>query len=184
MSQIVSFPVMGMTCASCATRLEKVLNRQQGVQASVNFATSRAQVTLEEGAGQIPAVLEAVHKAGFVPQSTEADLSLSGLTCASCVSRVEKVLNALPSVQATVNLASERAHASFVPGIVDVPTLIAAVEKAGYGASLYSQQDSAEQDRRHVAQWRAERNNFVLAALLSLPFGVQMAGMMIGQQAR
>ncbi|MFT8551207.1 MAG: heavy metal translocating P-type ATPase [Acetobacter okinawensis] len=183
MSQIVSFPVMGMTCASCATRLEKVLNRQQGVQASVNFATSRAQVTLEEGAGQIPAVLEAVHKAGFVPQSTEADLSLSGLTCASCVSRVEKVLNALPSVQATVNLASERAHASFVPGIVDVPTLIAAVEKAGYGASLYSQQDSAEQDRRHVAQWRAERNNFVLAALLSLPFGVQMAGMMIGQHS-
>lgn len=180
MSQIVSFPVVGMTCASCATRLEKVLNRQQGVQASVNFATSRVQVTLADGAGQMPDVLEAVRKAGFAPQTAEVDLSLSGLTCASCVSRVEKVLNTLPSVQATVNLATGRAHVSFVSGVVAPPALIAAVEKAGYGASLYSQQDPDAQNSLHVAQWRAERNNFVLAALLSLPFGMQMVGMMVG----
>ncbi|MFT8418471.1 MAG: heavy metal translocating P-type ATPase [Acetobacter sp.] len=180
MSQIISFPVMGMTCASCASRLEKVLNRQQGIQATVNFATARAQVTLDNPAAQMASVLAAVQAAGFAAETSSVDLALTGLTCASCVNRVEKVLNALPSVQATVNLATERAHVSFVPGVVDAAELIACVEKAGYGASLFSQQDPEAQNRQHVAQWRAERANFVLAALLSLPFGAQMLGMMVG----
>ncbi|NHO56953.1 cadmium-translocating P-type ATPase [Acetobacter lambici] len=183
MSQIVSFPVGGMSCASCATRLEKVLNRQPGLQAGVNFATARAQVTLDDVATQLPPVLAAVRGAGFVPETTSVDLALSGLTCASCVNRVEKVLNALPSVQATVNLATERAHVSFIPGVVDVAALIAQVEKAGYGATVYSQQDPDAQDRQHKAEWRREWRNFVLAAVLSLPFLGQMLGMLAGVHA-
>lgn len=180
MSQIVSFPIEGMSCASCATRLEKVLNRQQGLQASVNFATARAQVTLEDPTTQLPQVLAAVRSAGFAPQTTSVDLALTGLTCASCVSRVEKVLNALPSVQASVNLATERAHVSFVPGVVDTAALIARVEKAGYGATLYSQQDPDAQAAQHKAALRDEWRNFVLAAVLSLPFVGQMLGMLAG----
>ncbi|MFT9066996.1 MAG: heavy metal translocating P-type ATPase [Acetobacter syzygii] len=180
MSQIVSFPVEGMTCASCATRLEKVLNRQPGVQASVNFATERAQVTVQNVAEQLPGVLDTVRQAGFAPQSTSVDLALTGLTCASCVNRVEKVLNALPSVQASVNLATERAHVCFVPGVVDAPSLIASVEKAGFGASLYTPQDPDEQNRQNQAEWRSEWWNFLLSALVSLPFLAQMLGMMVG----
>ena len=180
MSQIISFPVGGMSCASCAARLEKVLNRQQGIQASVNFATARAQVTLADPGAELPAVLAAVRGAGFVPETTSVDLALTGLTCASCVNRVEKVLNALPSVQASVNLATERAHVSFVPGVVDTPALIAAVEKAGYGATVYSQRDPDAQSAQHAATWRAEWRNFVLAAVLSVPFLGQMLGMMVG----
>lgn len=180
MSQIVSFSIEGMSCASCATRLEKVLNRQQGLQASVNFATARAQVTLEDPTAQLPQVLAAVHSAGFAPWTTSVDLALTGLTCASCVSRVEKVLNALPSVQASVNLATERAHVSFVPGVVDTAALIARVEKAGYGATLYSQQDPEAQVAQHKATVHDEWRNFVLAAVLSLPFVGQMLGMLVG----
>lgn len=180
MSQSVSFPVGGMSCASCATRLEKVLNQQQGVEAAVNFATARAQVTVQDAASQLPAVLEAVRHAGFTPETTSVDLALTGLTCASCVNRVEKVLNALPSVQASVNLATERAHVSFVSGVVDTAALIGSVEKAGYGATLYSQQDPDAQNRQHEAEWHGAWRTFVLAALLSLPFLVQMVGMMAG----
>ncbi len=181
MSQIISFPVAGMSWASCAARLEKVLNRQQDVQASVNFATARAQVTLEDPATQLPPVLEAVRHAGFTPETTSVDLALTGLTCASCVNRVEKVLNALPSVQASVNLATERAHVSFVPGVVDAADLIARVEKAGYGASLYNQQAPDAQNAQHEAEWRGEWRNFLLSAVLSLPFVIQMLGMLLGE---
>ena len=98
MEQTISFPVEGMSCASCAARLEKVLDRLDGVQASVNFATTRAQVSLSDGHAGMVDVLAAVRQAGFAPTTRNLDLSLSGLSCASCVGRVEKVLNALPSV--------------------------------------------------------------------------------------
>ncbi|MBO1328794.1 heavy metal translocating P-type ATPase [Acetobacter suratthaniensis] len=180
MEHTISFPVEGMSCASCAARLEKVLDRLEGVQASVNFATTRAQVSLSEGQAGMADVLAAVRQAGFAPTTRSLDLSLSGLSCASCVGRVEKVLNALPSVQASVNLATERAHVTFVPGVVDVPTLIAAVEKAGYGARLYEEQSSQDEARAQQHLWRRAVWEFGLAAVLSLPFVGQMIVMMVG----
>lgn len=180
MEHTISFPVEGMSCASCAARLEKVLDRLEGVQASVNFATTRAQVSLSEGQAGMADVLAAVRQAGFAPATRSLDLSLSGLSCASCVGRVEKVLNALPSVQASVNLATERAHVTFVPGVVDVPTLIAAVEKAGYGARLYEEQSSQDEARTQQHLWQRAVWEFGLAAVLSLPFVGQMIVMMVG----
>ncbi|QEO17722.1 heavy metal translocating P-type ATPase [Acetobacter vaccinii] len=180
MTQTVSFPVEGMSCASCATRLEKVLNRLDDVQATVNFATGRAQVSLPEGRAGVDTVLEAVGKAGFGVAPETVDLALTGLTCAACASRVEKLLNAQPSVQASVNLATERAHVSFVQGVTDPATLIAAVEKGGYGATVYQPEaDTARTDRR-AAEWRAELRGFLFALALSLPFLVQMVAMMLG----
>ncbi|MFT9386589.1 heavy metal translocating P-type ATPase [Acetobacter sp.] len=183
MNQTVSFPVGGMSCASCAARVEKVLNRLDGVQASVNFATGRAQVSLPDGAAPLATVLAAVDKAGFTVERQTVDLALTGLSCASCVNRVEKALNALPSVEATVNLATERAHVSFAQGVVDSAALIAAVEKTGYGARLY-QPEPAGPDvagaQAHGARARGPWLEFVLAAVLSIPFVVQMLAMMAG----
>ncbi|MBO1326404.1 heavy metal translocating P-type ATPase [Acetobacter sp. TBRC 12305] len=185
MSQTVSFPVGGMSCASCAARVEKVLNRLDGVQASVNFATGRAQVSLADGTAPLATVLDAVDKAGFTVERHSVDLALTGLSCASCVTRVEKVLNALPSVTATVNLATERAHVTFAEGVVDNAALIAAVEKAGYGARLYQPEADGQHGAGQAAdgpdgKMRAQWANFALAAVLSLPFVVQMLAMMVG----
>ena len=130
----VSLPITGMTCAACAGRIEKVLGRLPGVSAQVNLATERAQVVLAEGA-TLNEVTAAINKAGYgVAHETQA-LALQGMTCAACAARIEKVLNRLPGVTATVNLASETAQISQPAGLHSTEQLINAVRKAGYAAT-------------------------------------------------
>lgn len=183
MSVTVSFPVGGMSCAACAARIEKVLNRQDGVTATVNFATERAQVVLDNPATPIEPVVEAVRKAGFDVAERSIDLSLSGMSCAACAARIEKILNTLPMTRATVNFATERAHIVFVPGIVEPQTFIARIEKAGFGAKRLDDGVREDPQAERAKTWIAERNLFILTAVLSLPFFVQMAGMLAGHRA-
>lgn len=180
MSQTVSFPVGGMTCAACAARIEKVLNRQNGVRATVNFASERAQVQMDGPEAHVEAVVVAVRKAGFTVEERSLDLTLSGMTCAACAARIEKLLNKLPMTQASVNFAAERAHIVYVPGIAEPETFITRIEKAGFGAKRLDDGVREDPDTRRLAVWRAERNHFLLTALLSLPFFVQMVGMFLG----
>ncbi|MCI1436893.1 MAG: cadmium-translocating P-type ATPase [Acetobacter indonesiensis] len=180
MGQSVQFAVGGMTCAGCAARIEKVLGRLDGVQATVNFATQRVQATVQDGGASVADVVEAVRKTGFTVETQTADLALTGMTCAGCAARIEKVLNNLPAVEAGVNFATERAHVVYVPGLTDVQTMIEHVEKAGYGASLYKQAEQQDVKAQRHAEWRRELYGFIVAAVLSLPFVWEMGGMMVG----
>ncbi|MFV0251887.1 MAG: heavy metal translocating P-type ATPase [Beutenbergiaceae bacterium] len=145
----VDLAVEGMTCASCVGRVEKRLGEIPGATATVNLALESAHVEL--GADVDPAELvAAVEKAGYTahvvrdsaavteaPQQREVELAVEGMTCASCVGRVEKRLGEIPGATATVNLALESAHVQLEPGAQAVTAdLIAAVEKAGYGAHV------------------------------------------------
>ena len=125
--------VEGMTCASCVGRVERALKAVPGVQsASVNLSTERAEVT---GAAVDRALLvKAVEDAGYDVTSLPVDLQIEGMTCASCVARVERALTSVSGVtNASVNLATERAH---VIGQADPAALIRAIEDAGYDARL------------------------------------------------
>ncbi len=108
------------------------------------------------------------------------DLAISGMTCASCATRIEKVLNTLPEVSAHVNLATERAHVTFTPGLAGIDVLIQQVEKAGYGAQEILGPDSTAEKARHQTDYRRDLRRFVVAVLLTLPLLVQMAGMFTG----
>ncbi|THF64467.1 copper-translocating P-type ATPase [Pseudothauera rhizosphaerae] len=168
-----------MTCAACATRIEKVLNRLPGVQAGVNLAAERAQVTLS-GETAPEAVVEAIRKAGFDVPRADLELSISGMTCAACAARLEKVLNRLPGVEAAVNFANERAVLHYQPGLLSPQAAIAAVEKAGFGA-IEAGLDIREQERaRHAEAWRRDLRQFWIAALLTLPLAAQMPAMLGG----
>ncbi len=114
-----------------------------------------------------------------VPRQT-ALLAVTGMTCASCAARIEKQLNRLPGVTATVNLATERAHVTFTPGLVELDGLIRQVEKAGYGAQQIVAPDSAAEKARRQAAYRREGVRFVISAALTLPLLAQMAGMFAG----
>lgn len=133
----LTLPVEGMTCASCVGRVEKALAKVPGVAtAAVNLATEKATVTLDRDLA--PQVLvSAVETAGYdVPRET-VDLIVEGMTCASCVGRVEKALEKVPGVlSAEVNLATERARVTELAGAVLPADLVAAVEIAGYDARL------------------------------------------------
>ena len=150
----VEIPVTGMTCASCVRRVEKALGKVEGVEeASVNLATEKARVAFDPGVADARAMRSAVEKAGYgvrempvvpsAPASPEGPagggevlLPVEGMTCASCVGRVEKALLKVPGVKsASVNLATEKARVSLIPsGGAGVADLRAAVEKAGYRA--------------------------------------------------
>ncbi|MFI8135974.1 copper ion binding protein, partial [Pseudomonas aeruginosa] len=106
----LDLPVSGMTCASCAGRVERALKKVPGVAAaSVNLASEQARV--QAPADSLPALVAAVEQAGYQVPARSLELSIEGMTCASCVGRVERALKKVPGVrEVSVNLASERAH--------------------------------------------------------------------------
>ena len=125
-------PLAGMTCAACAARIEKVLNRLPGVQANVNLATEHARVALSSNETSPEQLVASIETAGFsVPQQT-VELGIEGMTCAACSMRIEKLLNRLPGVEAVVNLAAEVVRIRYVPAVAESLRLIAAFYKAGF----------------------------------------------------
>ncbi|GAN54373.1 heavy metal translocating P-type ATPase [Tanticharoenia sakaeratensis] len=180
MSNAISLPIGGMSCAACATRIEKMLNRRDGIQAHVNFATERARITLDEPRGSIDDAIDTVRKAGFAVETRSVDLALGGMTCASCAARIEKILNRVPTVHASVNFATERAHVTYVPGVTDAADLVARIEKAGFGAKSLDEVAPEDPAAQRAAAWRLERNRFVLTVLLSAPLFYNMIAMLAG----
>ncbi len=109
---------------------------------------------------------------------TRIDLAITGMTCAACSTRIEKVLNRLPAVEATVNFASERAQVSFDPSSMTVDRLLETIRKAGYDAHEPAQ--AQQEDAFAEASARTDRQHFVVAALLTAPLVAQMIPMLLG----
>ncbi|WP_321966773.1 heavy metal translocating P-type ATPase [Burkholderia cepacia] len=207
----IELDIDGMTCASCVSRVEKALAKVPGVtRASVNLATERAtvDVTPDVTAARLA---EAVKQAGYsatpfagaaIPPAAstalaDLELDIDGMTCASCVGRVEKALAAVPGVaRVAVNLATERASVHGA-GALDAATLIAAVTTAGYRASLAdassagatagadAQPAGAAQDpetrkrleairERDLVIWSAVLSAPLIAPMLVAPFGIHL----------
>jgi Cu+-exporting ATPase len=177
----VDLPIEGMTCAACAARIEKQLNKLPGVSAAVNFASERARVEFDAGSVNPPQLVATIEKAGFKVPPQSLDLSLSGMTCAACATRIEAVLNKLPGVEASVNFASEKAIIRFVPGQADAESLIAAVRRAGYDARESGLDTRAAEKERKAAAYRAELKRFWISVVLTLPLVAQMGAMFTGE---
>lgn len=132
--QTVQLKILGMSCASCVARVEKALNKVNGMTATVNLATECAQVQADHL--DYATLQKAVQKAGFELDLQHFDLNIVGMTCASCVARVEKALKKVPGVRhASVNLTTEHAHIEvFAP--TSEQQLIQAIQKAGFDIAL------------------------------------------------
>jgi P-type Cu+ transporter len=176
----MELPIEGMTCAACAVRVEKNLNKLPGVHAAVNFASEKARVEFDTSQTGPEDLIRSVEKAGFHVPPQPVQLQISGMTCAACSGRIEKALNKLPGVTASVNLATETAHVSFNPALETVEDLIAAVVRAGYGASEISEATRAEEKERRLAAYQAEMRMFWVSAILTLPLLLQMVTMFSG----
>lgn len=172
-----TLPVSGMTCASCAGRVERALLKVPGVaSASVNLANE--QVRVESSEADVATLIEAVQKAGYGVPVQSLELAIDGMTCASCVGRVERALLKVPGVRsAAVNLASERAHVEVI-GTPDPAVLIQAVEAAGYQASAGEQQQPAQDAERRLQR---ERWAVIAALLLAAPLVLPMFAELFGQ---
>lgn len=165
----------GMSCASCAGRAERALQAVAGVtHAQVNFATKQAQVTLDETATSDVSI--ALNKAGYPARHQTLQLSIDGMTCASCSARVERGLNAVAGVsQASVNLATKTASVDILAGSVTQDALIARIQEIGYQAApRESEQVNADETDPEIASTR--RDTFIAACLTIPVFLWEMGG--------
>ncbi|MCO8054090.1 heavy metal translocating P-type ATPase [Acinetobacter towneri] len=172
--------IEGMTCASCVGRVEKALKKVDGVEkAEVNLATEKALIHASQPLDRA-LLIKAVQRAGFdVAAIQPIELSIDGMTCASCVTRVEKALKKVPGVeQANVNLATE--HAWIQPNAtVSSQDLIRAIQKAGYDAKLLQHDSNEQHDKKNLEQQQLKRD-LVISLILALPvFILEMGSHMI-----
>ncbi len=130
----IELPVTGMSCASCVARIEKGLARRSGiVEAKVNLATEKATITFDPAGAHIGEFVSAIKDLGYEAGLDKVTLPIQGMSCASCVKKVETALNGLEGVvRANVNFATERATVQYVPGAVSLEDFRRAVKKAGY----------------------------------------------------
>jgi len=165
------FPVDGMTCASCSLRVEKALSAVPGVKsAAVNLSAMTARV---EAAPEVrPAdLVAAVEAAGYETPREEILLDVTGMTCAACVARLEKALNATPGVMsARVSLPAETADVTVASGLATAADLVAAIEAVGFEASPRAADGKAVERSGE----RRETLTLVAAMALSAPFLVNM----------
>ena len=174
----LELPITGMTCASCASRVEVALACLPGIaRASVNLATERVTVTAH-GRGDIDVVdvVKAIEQAGYGVANEVMEFSIGGMTCASCVGRVETAIGKLPGVvKVGVNLATEEAHVQTVAGAVSATEIIAAVARAGYEATRKTAGDPTVQltPNHGGAQ-------LIAAGMLTLPLVIPMIAELAG----
>ena len=180
----VTLPIDGMTCAACAARIEKNVAKLAGVESvNVNLASERARVVLN-GSSTWKDVIEKIEKSGYSVPTREVDLNITGMTCAACSARIEKVVGRIEAVQtASVNLASEKAHIVYLPGLIQEEDLIRAVEKAGYGATLAAETAAAEEKKRKEQAYHRDVLKFWGSVVLTLPLVIQMFVMLFGGSA-
>ncbi|MFD2656527.1 heavy metal translocating P-type ATPase [Gracilibacillus thailandensis] len=169
----VTLGITGMTCAACSNRIEKVLNKMNGVDAQVNLTTEKASVSYDPDNVQVEDIQAKIEKLGYGVQTERIDLDVYGMTCAACSNRIEKVLNKQPGIQkATVNLATESASVEYNPSFIEERDMIGRIQKLGYDAKRKA--DNQEQDSQKEKQLQKMKQKLIISVILTLPLFATM----------
>jgi len=169
MEKQTTMQIAGMTCAACALRIEKGLNKVEGVtQANVNFAMEQASVTFDPEKVDITQLEAKIKALGYDTVKESVDFQIGGMTCAACANKIEKGLSKLPGVtKATVNFALETAHVEYTPGEVSTAEMIEKVKKLGYTAT--PKQEKGEAGDHRQKEIDKQKGKLIASAILSLP---------------
>ncbi len=175
----VTIGVTGMTCSACSNRVEKVLNRMEGVEAQVNLATEKATVTYDPEKSSIDTINEKIENMGYGILREKIELDVFGMTCSACSSRIEKVLNKQEGVKsATVNLATESASIEYNPGLLDEKAIVERIQKLGYDAKPKT--ESEEKNSYKEERINEMKRKLTISVLLSLPLLITMLDHLLG----
>ncbi|MET0960850.1 MAG: heavy metal translocating P-type ATPase [Psychrobacillus psychrotolerans] len=171
-----SLQITGMTCAACATRIEKGLNKMDGVEvANVNLALEKSLIKYNPEKLSNKDFEQKIQDLGYGVVKENKEFVITGMTCAACSTRIEKGLNKLEGVTlANVNLALENATVEYNPAQISVADIIGRVEKLGYGAINKEDEKQAVDYREQAIQ--NQKKKFIISAILSLPLLWTMVG--------
>jgi P-type Cu+ transporter len=178
----VDLPISGMSCASCALRIEKGLSDAEGVsKATVNFAAERATVLFSPDRTDLSRLIDRVKDLGYEARTEKILLPVQGMTCASCVNRVEKALKSLKGVvKVNVNFATQRASVEYLPGEVTIRDLKRTVQDAGYDVLEVKEEDIVEKERLareaelSSLKWKLIVGVILLVPILALMYGASL----------
>jgi len=171
-----SMQIVGMTCAACASRIEKGLNKLEGVkEANVNLALEKSTIKFDPEKVNVQDFEKKIEALGYGVVKEKKEFAITGMTCAACATRIEKGLNKLDGVTlANVNLAIENAVVEFNPNQVSMSDIISRIEKLGYGAHM-KENDKDSIDYREEAI-KKQKRKFIVSVILSLPLLWTMVG--------
>ena len=170
--------IEGMSCASCVGRVERMLKAQDGVgDVAVNLASETARFTVDDPEALVRAAL-ALEELGYPARRAKVMLNVASMSCASCVGRVDRALEAVPGVlEVNVNLAAETATVTYLEGATTPAALIAASAEIGYPAEIAEADATTDRAARKEEEARNLLRKLVFAAALALPvFIVEMGG--------
>ncbi len=184
----VTLPVVGMTCANCVVAVERNAKKAAGVtDAAVNFASERVTVSYDPdvaGGAQVTAdVIDRIRRAGYDVPTAEVELPLLGMTCANCAATIERRLKKTDGVvDASVNLASERATVRYAPGATTRADLVAAVRAAGYDVVEAAEGEEAvdAEAAAREAEIAHQKRRLLVGALFTLPLFLLSMGRDLG----
>src|SRR5699024_4388862 len=161
----LSLNISGMTCAACSSRVERVLNKMDDVEAQVNLATESARVTYDDQSIKPDDIVEKIQKIGYDVEIEREDFDITGMTCAACSNRIERVLQKMPGVdQAAVNLTTETATVSYYTGMIDDADIVRKVKELGYEAT--AQQSKEEKQSNKEKELKKMQNKLIISAVL------------------
>ena len=170
----ITLPVSGMTCASCVSHIETALQHLDGVDhVAVNLATNKAMLNYDPARAMPADMTRAIRDAGYDVPTDTLTLPIGGMTCASCVSHVEHALKGVDGVlAANVNLATEKATVTYIPGEATLADFKREVADAGYAVLDTTTAEETGEDRERAARKKEMtilKRKFIFAALLSVP---------------
>lgn len=174
----ITIPISGMTCASCVARVQRAIEKVSGVQsASVNLATESALVTLDPTKAHVEEIERAIRNAGYDIPTEETTIGIEGMSCASCVARVEKALRSVDGIiDARVSLPLENAVIRHRVGGLSAEALQRAVAEAGY--NVIGAPDGSARDLKRARDYEKLRFKFIVSAILTVPITVLEMGLM------
>src|SRR5690625_3747899 len=165
--------ITGMTCAACSSRVEKVLNKMDGVEAQVNLTTEKATVNYDLEKTSIDEITQKIENIGYGVLAEHAELDVFGMTCAACSNRIEKILNKQDGVKvATVNLATESAAIEYNPGLIDIDAMINKIKNMGYDAK--PKIENEEKQTHKEKELQSMKTKIIVSAVLTAPLLVTM----------
>ncbi|MGG3019937.1 heavy metal translocating P-type ATPase [Geobacillus stearothermophilus] len=164
----VTLKVTGMTCAACANRIEKVLNKMEGVKAHVNLAMEKATIQYDPSKQTIADIETKIENLGYGVATEKVTLDIEGMTCAACATRIEKGLNRMEGVtSAAVNLATNSAVVEYKEGVASVEDILEKIKKLGYKGQIRNEeQDDAGRKEERLKQ---KQRQLAISIILSLP---------------
>ncbi|MEP7200054.1 MAG: heavy metal translocating P-type ATPase [Chloroflexota bacterium] len=187
--QELTLPIKGMTCANCASTIERTLKRTPGVEsAAVSYASEKATVAFDPTQVKLPQLQQRIVDAGYTVATAKIELPIRGMTCTNCANTIERALKRTAGViNASASFANEQASVEYVPGLVTQADLARAVANAGYEVVTPKAGETMEDAERNArqAEIAQQKKLLLISALFAVPlFIISMSADFLHLHAR